>query len=118
MSGATARPGYGHGPSLCFRKSVRSVADGEDGLQVRRVTMDTLKKQSETAWGLGLRVTTPRGKKELLRNVIQGLGIGRILSNDLSKGDINLAQVKDQWRTHVNTEMKYLCTTKFWEILE
>jgi hypothetical protein len=35
-------------------------------------------------YGVGL--ITPRRTKSLLRNVIQGLGLGRFLQKDLSKG--------------------------------
>jgi hypothetical protein len=40
-----------------------------------------------TTWGLGDGLTTPvRKRTAMLRNITQGLGLGRILWNDLSNG--------------------------------
>jgi hypothetical protein len=65
------------------------VADGGDRLQIRRVAVNILNKQSRTdykGWSSSLRVgrrvneSLPK-KKSLLRNVTQGLGLGQILWN-------------------------------------
>jgi hypothetical protein len=67
------------------------VACGVNGLQIWRVAANILNKQSWTAdkgdlpaWGLGVGIT--HSKKSIsLRNVLQGLRLGRILwMNDLS----------------------------------
>jgi len=57
------------------------VADGGDGLQIRRVAANVTTKQSRTAykgwspvWGLGEGVSPHRKKCSVLRNVTQGLG--------------------------------------------
>jgi hypothetical protein len=43
-------------------------------------------RNGPTAWGLGVRLTIPHHKdKSLLRNVTQGLGLGWVLRNDVSK---------------------------------
>jgi hypothetical protein len=69
------------------------VADGGKGLQIWRVAANILNKQSRTAdkgWpsslGVWRALTTPHRKKNTLRNVTKGLGIGRKLWNDLSHG--------------------------------
>jgi hypothetical protein len=66
------------------------VPDGGDGLQIRKVPANILNKQtadmgwSFSLWG-GRGVTIPHRKNSLLRNVTQGLGLGRILRNALSR---------------------------------
>jgi hypothetical protein len=72
------------------------VADGGEGLQIWRVAANILDKQSRTAdkggppaWGLDGGLTTPhRKKRNTLRNVTEGLRIGRI----------HRAQDRDRWR--------------------
>jgi hypothetical protein len=57
------------------------VADGRDGLQKRRVAVNTLNKQSQTAdkrwsFSLGVGLTTPHRKEIiLLQNFTMGLGL-------------------------------------------
>jgi hypothetical protein len=68
------------------------VADGGNGLQIRRVGANILNKQSGKAdggWasslGVGQGPTTPHRKtSHLLRNITESLGPGRILWHDLS----------------------------------
>jgi hypothetical protein len=85
------------------------VADEGDGPQIWRVAENVLNKQSRTAnkgvalqLGVGRVVSnsSPLKKNSLLRNVTEGLGIGRNLWSW-----IHLAQDRDQWRAVVNTGM-------------
>jgi hypothetical protein len=62
------------------------VADGGDGLQIWRVPVHILNKQSRKPKrcglpdsGLGEELRTHRKEKSLLQNVMQGLGTGQIL---------------------------------------
>jgi hypothetical protein len=83
------------------------------GLQIRRVSVNILNKQSLAAskgWSVGLGIgrgaknSLPYGSR-LLRNVTQGFGIERIVWNDLDNGKwLYLAQDRDQWRVFVNNE--------------
>jgi hypothetical protein len=119
------------------------VTDGGEGLQIWRVAANILNKQSRTAdkgWpsnlGVGRGLTPPhRKKRNTLRNVTKGLGIGRILWHDLRHGKwlgrprrrwednikmdfweigfgdvdwIHWAQDRDRWRALVNTVMNLL----------
>jgi len=63
------------------------VADREDGLWIWRVAADIFNIQptrgGPPAWVLGAGLAIPRLKKQRLRNVTKGLGLGRIF---------------DQWR--------------------
>jgi hypothetical protein len=84
------------------------VRDGGDDLQLWKVAADIMNKQSLSAdkqlssWGLGEGLRTPHHKKNLLRNATQGLGIRRILCNDLGN---HLVQDGDQLQSFVNTVM-------------
>jgi hypothetical protein len=68
------------------------VTDGGDGLQIRRVAANILNKQPRAAdggWssslGTGRGLTTSHRKtSNILRNMSQGLGTGRILWHDQS----------------------------------
>jgi hypothetical protein len=62
------------------------IADGGDGLPIYRVTANILNKQSRTAekgWSyslvVGRELRSSHRRTTLLRNVTQGLGIGRLL---------------------------------------
>jgi hypothetical protein len=69
------------------------VDDEGDSLQIWRVAVNILDKQSQTdnnvcgppAWGLNEELTTQHKKTNLLQHVTQGLGI-KILWNDLQNG--------------------------------
>jgi hypothetical protein len=73
--------------------SPRQVADAGDALQVWRIAVNILNKQSRTAdsrrsssLGLGVGLTTPHRKKKLVMKMLKSLGSGRIpWINDLSE---------------------------------
>jgi hypothetical protein len=72
------------------------VADGGDALQIWRVAVNILNKQSRTA-DRGWELTTPdRKTSDLLRNIAEGFG---------PKRRIHLAQDRDRWRAVVNAVM-------------
>jgi hypothetical protein len=53
------------------------VGDGEDGLQIWRVTANISNQQSQTAdsLGVGRGAKNTHSKKNVLRNITQGLGL-------------------------------------------